>query len=226
MGGEHARERAQEADGIGRGGAVMLAEMVGNDRRRRRVAREARLVVGEEAARADDVGADGIEPGGELLDGDALAGDDPLQDPEVGRGEQADVLAVLPVDLLDALGDHQVHARGELAEGRRLAAGTAPLAEAADDHGEASALDRVLLDHAALQADHRVPTEGLVVIEADPARRDLVGADVVPELPVGVVVEVLALELPAQELGVFREVEDTAFEAELIGSGHRVQAWG
>ena len=71
----------------------------------------------------------------------------------IGAGVKADVLAVLPVDLLDALGDDELDAGLELGVGRRLARAAAALAAPADDHAEAAALDRVFLDDSAAQAD-------------------------------------------------------------------------
>ena len=59
------------------------------------------LRVLEEATRLDDRGPDGVFPLGKLCQGDGLSGADPRYQPEVCRGEQPDVLAVLTVDLLD-----------------------------------------------------------------------------------------------------------------------------
>jgi len=43
--------------------------------------------------------------------GDGFAAFDAVQQTEIGRGEQADVVGVLAVDAFKTLGDHQLHAR-------------------------------------------------------------------------------------------------------------------
>jgi hypothetical protein len=140
---------------------------------------------------------------GSSLDRDRLAALDARQQREVGRGQQADVLAVLAVDLLDVLRDHELHAGLELRVRRRLARTAAALAEAAHDHREAAVLDRVLLHDAAAQADQAVARQRLVVVVADPARRQFVGRDVVDQLARWVVAQRrVAVELRLELLPV------------------------
>ena len=65
--------------------------------------------------------------------------------------------------------------------------------------------------------DERIPPERLVVVVADPPRRDLVGRDVADERSVGVEGEVLAGELRLEQRGVFGQKEDAAGEGERWG---------
>src|SRR6185437_1082748 len=142
---------------------------------------------------------------------------------EVGRREQADVLAVLPVDLLDVAGDDELHARLALGVGRRLARAAAALRAAADDDAEAAVLDVVLLHDAAAQADQAVPGEGLVVVVTDPSRGQLVGRDVVDErVLLRIDGDLLAVELLPEQLPVFRQVQDLAgdFQGRTALCGH------
>ena len=93
----------------------LLASVIGRravvDRRAPRLALQPRLVVREEPAVLDDLALIASSPRGELRERDLLAAADALDQAEVGRREQADVLAVLPVDLLDAFGDDHAGCR-------------------------------------------------------------------------------------------------------------------
>ena len=150
-----------------------------------------------------------------------LAAADLVDHAEVGGREDADVLAVLAVDPLDVLGDHDADAGGPLRVGRRLAAGALPAALARHGGDEAAVGDVVLADRllaARPQADVRIAAERLVEVVADPGGRDLVGADVVAQLDRRVPVEILAGELAADQLRVLGEEEDPPLEADGIGS--------
>ncbi len=166
------------------------------------------------------------------LIGMRLAALDALEQPEVGAREQADVLRVLPVDLLDAARDDELHSRLELAVRRGLPARAAALGDAADDDAEAAALDAVLLDDAAAEADQAVPSERLVVVVANPPRRELVGGDVREEgEPARPVVRQdvrraqrpRPCELGAQEVGILGEVEDATVEADRAGGARHAR---
>src|SRR5690606_8089401 len=147
----------------------------------------------------------------ELLDADRLAAPDALDQAGVGRRQEPDVLGVLAVDLLDRLRDDELHAGLQLAERRGLAARAAALRQSADDDREPAVPDRVAFDVSATQADEAVARERLVVVVAHPAGRDLVGRDVVDQLPLGVEVEVLvAVELALQEVRVLGQEQDAA----------------
>ena len=179
----------------------------------RDLAFEPRAVVREEAAVLDDRRADGVEALRELRDGDGLARLDARDEPEVRGGQQADVLGVLLVDLLDALRDDELHAGLELAVRRGLAARAAALRSAADDDAEAAGLDRVLADLAAAEADQAVASERLVVIVANPSRRELVGGDVGYERALRIECEVLSGELLLEQSRVLGDVEDPSLDS-------------
>src|SRR5581483_2947582 len=82
----------------------------------------------------------------EFAERDLLAASDALDEAEVGGGQHTQVLAVLLVDALDVLGDHQLDAGGALGVGRLLAAGALAAALAADRADEAAALHVAALD--------------------------------------------------------------------------------
>ncbi len=159
----------------------------------------------------------GSSPLRELGDRDGLAGLDAGDEAEVRRREEADVLRVLPVDLLDAVRDDELDARLQLAVGRGLAARAAALRDTADDDAEAAGLDRVFQDLAAAQADQAVPGEGLVVVVADPAGGQLVGRDVRDQRAIRVEREVLASELLLEERLILGDVEDASLNADRAG---------
>ncbi len=178
-------------------------------------AREARAVVGEEAAGPHDVGRDGVAPASEGLARHLFAALEALEQFEVGRGEQADVLGVLPVDLLDARGERHGDAAGELGVGGGLARRAAALRAPARHRPEAAPQHRVAGDGAAAQAHQAIAREGFVVIVTSPARRQLVGRDVVEQLARRVVGEGdAALELRPQQVEIFGEVEHLAAQAQ------------
>src|SRR4030095_6875611 len=81
------------------------------------------LAEGEKPAAAQDLRGERVASGDELLDVEGLARFDPRDQPEVGGGEEADVVGVLAVDALEALGDDEPDAR-ELLGGRALLART------------------------------------------------------------------------------------------------------
>ena len=104
------------------------------------------------------------------------------------------------------------HAGFELAVGRGLSARAASFAGAADDHAEAAALDRVLLDLAAAEADQTVTGERLVVLVANPAWGDLVGRDAADEWALGLEGDVFPGQLLFEESRVLRQKEDPSFD--------------
>ena len=66
--------------------------------------------------------ASASRPASELVDGDRLAARDALDQAEVGRREQADVVGVLPVDALEALGDRPAGCRPSRSASRAVLA--------------------------------------------------------------------------------------------------------
>ena len=86
-------------------------------RRQHHLPLQARHVELEEPAVLDDLPRDVVGTVGELGQRDRLAGADPVDEAEVCRGENAQVLAVLVVDALDALADDNPDARHQLGVG-------------------------------------------------------------------------------------------------------------
>jgi hypothetical protein len=120
----------------------------------------------------------------QLLQRGLLAALQALQQSQVGAGEQAQVVGVLAVDALEALGDHQPHARRQLGQRRMLARAALAVAAAAHQHADAGAPQRVEADGALTaggEAGVRVAPQRGVEIHHRRQRRDLVGGDVVAQ---------------------------------------------
>ncbi len=149
----------------------------------RRRAAQVPLPEPQQAAAAQDGRGQRLATLQQFLERDRLAAADALQQPEVGRGEQADVVGVLPVDALEALGDHQPDAGQPLGGGAVLARGALAVAAARHRHLEAGGLHRARPPPATAppqcQAGVREAGQPLVVVRQDRHRRDLVGGDVV-----------------------------------------------
>src|SRR5581483_9003829 len=147
------------------------------DGRHQSLALHARHVEREETAVLNHLAGDLVLALGEFAERDLLAASDALDEAEVGGGQHTQVLAVLLVDALDVLGDHQLDAGGALGVGRLLAAGALAAALAADRADEAAALHIAALDGeliARLQAGVGELAQGLVEEEADVGGGDLV----------------------------------------------------
>ena len=155
------------------------------DRRELHLALEPRDVVLEQPAVLDDLLRDGIDVLRELRERDLLAPANPLDQREVRRGQDPEVLAVFVVDPLDVLGDDDADPGHELGVGRLLAATPLPPSLAAHRADEAAVLDAAAGDRelvAGLEPQVRELSERLVEVVADVGGRDLVGRDLVPEL--------------------------------------------
>src|ERR1700749_1816836 len=189
----------------------------GFERGRRDTACEPGLVVVEEAAVLDYLLRDWVGPARELFERNLLAAPYPFDEPEVGRSEQPNVLAVLPVNLLDGLRDDESEPRRLLRERRGFARRPAALREPGDYDAKTPALHLVLLDRALAHPDVDVLAQSLVVIEADPTRRYLVGRDVVHERPLRVVLQLLArLQLPPNLRHVLRQKQHAPPELQTL----------
>src|SRR5205823_12215780 len=132
----------------------------------------------------------------------------------------AQVLAVLLVDALDVLRDHELDPRAHLGIGRLLAGGSlpAPLAAHRGDEPAAfyrSAADRELL--AALEPQVGEIAQRLVVVVTDVGRSDFIGGDVVPQRDPGTPREVLALELTTHQVGIHREEQHPSGKPYAVG---------
>ena len=179
----------------------------------------------EKPAVLDDLPGDLVLAVGEFGERDRLPGPDAVDQAEVGGRENAQVLAVLVVDALDAFADDDLDARHQLGIRALFPAGAlaAPpprdrTDEAARPHG--AALDRRLvlpIGTRDLQPQIREIPQRFVVEETDVGRRDLVGADLVAQpLPqVGRHPQVQpVVELAADQLGIVGQEEDAAPEGD------------
>src|SRR5439155_457741 len=159
----------------------------------------------EQPAVLDDAARDLALALGEGCERNRLAAPHSVDDREVGSGEYSQILAILPVDPLDVLGDDQLDAGAHLGVRRLLPrrALAAPLA--ADRRHEATALHRSPRDRellAAFQAQVREVAQRFVVVVADVGRRDLVGRNVVAQRDGRGPVQVLPRKLAAHQRGV------------------------
>src|SRR5262249_44494523 len=125
-----------------------------------------------------------------------------------------DVLAILQVDLFEALREYHADACAHFREGCRLPRATAPLLVPADDDGKAAAGHGVARNRVAAQAHQAITRERPIVIIASPGRRQLVGRDVVEQGALGIEGQCFPSELPRQQISVRRQVEHAPREAE------------
>ena len=98
----------------------------------------ARHVEGEQAAVLDHLPRDFVFAGGKFRERDFLSRPNLLDQREVGRSQQAQVLAVLFVNAFNILGDHQLDSGAHLRVGRLLAARAFAPPLAADGAHEAA----------------------------------------------------------------------------------------
>ena len=191
-------------------------------RRRRDVhaadARQLRLAVFQEAAGADHLLRHFVAAGEERVERNRLPRRDAREDREVGRGQDADVVGVLAVDALEALGHDEADTRRLLGKRTGLARRSLAVALAGHHDRKAAVTHRVDADRhlaADLEPDVRVASQALVVVKADGGRRDLVGGDVVAQRHAIGQREILAAQLAAYGVQVLRQKEHPAREADL-----------
>ena len=187
---------------------------------------QSRHVEGKQAAVFDHLPRDFIFAAGKFRERDFLSCPDFFDQREVGRGQQAQVLAVLFVNALDVLGDHQLDPGAHLGVRRLLPAGAFASPLAADGAYEAALLYVASSDGqhvAALQAQVRDLAQGLVEIEAVVRGRDLVGRDVVAQLGIvggipGVPGQVFAGQLAPDQFRVFGEEKNAPLQTNFVGT--------
>jgi hypothetical protein len=151
--------------------------------RHRDVAHES-LAEPQQSAALEDRRGQRVAAGHQVFDRNRLARADARDQAEVGRGEQADVVGVLPVQAFEAFGDDQPHA-GRLLGGRAvLARGALAIAPARDHDLDARRADGIGADGkclARLEAGVGVAAQLVVVVREDRKRRDLVGRHIVTQ---------------------------------------------
>ena len=140
--------------------------------------------VAEQPAVADDFGGEGILAAGEQFHGQRLPPPQGLQDAQVGAGEQADVVAMPQVLRVEALGDDQADARGELGEQGGLPGSVGAVALPGYDHLEPTP------DHcpfgdgeaaSAVQPKVREVLQPLPEVVAHPGGGDLIHRDLIAQ---------------------------------------------
>jgi hypothetical protein len=144
------------------------------------------LAEAQQAAAAQDRAGQRVASRHQFVERDRIARSDAVDQAEVGGGEEPDVVGVLTVDALEALGDDQSDA-GEPFRRRTVFARRAfAIALAGDHHLDARGADRADADGplaGCLEAHVWVAAERVVVVGEDRDRRDLVGRDVVAQGP-------------------------------------------
>ncbi len=148
------------------------------DRRQKHFLLQASDIEREQPAILDHLPGDRVLARGELAERNFRPGTDTLNQREIRRSQQPEILAVLLVDALDILRDHHLNSGTHLSIGRLLAARafTAPLA--ADRADETAFLDIRApdgVDASALQTEIGDLTKCPVKVEAIVSGCDLVG---------------------------------------------------
>src|ERR1700730_8866970 len=183
------------------------------DRRKKNLFLHARHVEGEEATIFDHLLSDLILTRGEFSEWDLFSRPDLVDQREVGRGQQAQVLAILFVNALNVLGNDQSDPSAHLGVRRLLPAGPFAASFAADRADEPAPLDLTPPNRkhiAAFEAQVGNFTERLIEIETVMRRGDLIGRDGVPQLGIavrafGIPGQVFPCELAPDEFWVFRQ---------------------
>ncbi len=171
----------------------------------------------QQAAGADHLLGQRVAPGQERLDGDRLARQHAVQHGEIRGGQDADVVAVLLVDALEALRHDQADAGRQLRQRAGLARGTLAVALASHRDGKAAVADGIAPDRLLaprLEPHIRELPQTLIVGEHDGDRRDLVGGDIVAQRAGLGQGHRLAVELGAHAGGILRQVQHAAVKAD------------
>ena len=200
--------------------------LAGNNGRQKDLLLHAGHVEREKPAVVDNLAGNVVFAFGELAERDFFTGANLVDEAEVRRSQDAEILTVLLVDALNIFGDHHLDSGTQFGVRRLLAAGTfaSPLAahgsyEAASFH--VSTLDRDFT--AALQPCVRKFAQGLIKEEADVRGSDFVSGDVVAQPGVVLRVprvpgQVFPCKLTADQLRIFGEKKDTSLQLDFIGT--------
>jgi hypothetical protein len=185
-----------------------------------RSGRACRSPVLQQPTRTHDRRRKRVAPGQQLVESDRLAARDAFDEPEVGARQQPHVVGVLPVDALEALGDHQPHPGRPLGDDAVLARAALAVALAGDHDLDAGGLDRVAPDRplaAGGEAGVRIAAERGVEMHHRRERRDLVGRDVVAQRACRIERQQRApFELRAHERRVGAEEQQARLEPECV----------
>ena len=186
---------------------------------RRLLARKMRLAVGQQATGADDILRHLVAAFEKLLKRNRFFGGDAVEDREISGGQNAEIVAVLAVDALEAAGDDQTDAGRFLSQRAVLARGTFAVALAGNNHLEATIFDgidanrQLALD---LVSDVSVMAEARVVDQHDGDGRDLVGGDVIAQRRALPEREVGPIELRANVLDARGKKEQAPGESNFL----------
>src|SRR5581483_7359119 len=194
------------------------------DLRQRHLALHARHVERKQAAVFDHLAGDLILARRELGQGNLLSAADAIDQGEIRRGQQAQVLAVLLVDAFDVLGDDHADSGAHLGIRRLLAARALAAALSAHGANEAAALHVAPANRrhvAALQSKIWNLPQGLVEVKAIMRGRNLVGGNVVAQLGIvggicRVPGQVLARQLPLDQLGIFSKKKNAPLQLDSV----------
>jgi hypothetical protein len=140
--------------------------------------------IGRQPAGAQDRRGLRLAAGEQLVERDVFAALDARQQAEVGAGEQPQVVGVLAVDALEALGHDQPHAGRRFSQRAVLARAALAIAPPGHQHLDAGIAQRVARDRPlalGMQAGVREAPERGVEVHQCRQRRDLVGGDLVAQ---------------------------------------------
>ena len=162
---------------------------------------------------------------GEFAQRDLFPAPDAINQREVCRSQQPQVLAILRVNALDIFGDHHADAGAHLGIRGLLTARSLAAPFTAHRAHEPAALYIAAADGcdaSALQAEIRDLTECLVEIKTVVSGSDLVGRNVVAQLGIvrgilRVPRQVFARQLPLDQLRVFGEKQNASLQTDFVG---------
>src|ERR1017187_3739941 len=201
----------------------------GRYRRQKYLALKPRHVEGKQPAILNNLARNFVLALGEFAQVDFLTVPDLIDQAEIGCGQQSQVLAVLFIDSLDILGDHQVNPGCHLGVRRLFAARSFATALAADAAHKSATLHVAPLDWgsaAALQSRVREFSQSLVEEEADMRRRDFVGRNIIAQLGITLRMlrvprQVFSRQLTLDEFRIFGEEKDAPLQTYAVRTlGH------
>src|SRR5579862_3280110 len=203
-------------------GAGALARVL--NRRQESLTLHASHIEREQPAMLDHLPRNLILSRGELTQSNFFPTPNAIDEREVGRSQQPEVLAILLVDALDIFRDDHANPRTHLRVRRLLAARSLPAPFPADRANEPAALHVPASNRrhrAALQAEIRYLAQRLVKIKAIMRRSYLVGRNIVAQFGIirwipRIPWQVFAGQLPLDEFRIFGEKKNASLQPDFI----------
>src|SRR5712691_6107178 len=194
------------------------------DRRQKHFPLHARDVKREQSAILDHLPGNLILAGSELAQSNLFPAANAVDQREVGRSQQSQVLTILLVNAFNVFGDHHPNARAHLGIRRLLAARSLPAPLSTHGAHESAAFYVAAPDggHAAtLQSEVRNLAQGLVKIKTIVRGSYLIGRNVVTQLRIILGIlripgQVFARELPLDQFRIFGKKKNASLEPDFV----------